>query len=256
MSSSAPLASPAGRRGGVRRAARLALDLVLPPLCLVCRKPVGEPGALCAGCWAAIRFIGPPFCQRCGLPFEHEQAMAVCAECLARPPQFARARAVMRYDEASKPLILRFKNADRVHAAPALARWIARAGADVLAGAELIVPVPLHWRRLFRRRYNQSALLALALARHTGIACLPDALRRIRPTPSQGGLSARERRLNVRGAFVVPRRRRAAVAGKRVLLVDDVLTTGSTLDAASRALLRAGAAAVDALAIARVLRAD
>jgi ComF family protein len=246
----------AGRFIGIRRAARMALDLVLPPLCLACRKPVGEPGALCPTCWGAVRFIGSPLCDRCGLPFEHAQATAVCGECLAHPPSFGRARTVMRYDEASKPLILRFKNADRVHAAPALARWIARAGGDVLATADLLVPVPLHWRRLFRRRYNQSALLAKALARQTGIAWSPDALARLKPTPSQGGLSARERRLNVRGAFKVPPRRRPLIYGKRIVLIDDVLTTGATLDSAARALLRAGAGAVDALAIARVLKAD
>ncbi len=248
--------APAERLSGVRRAARLALDLVLPPLCLACRKPVGEPGALCPECWGAIRFIGPPLCSRCGLPFEHTQAIAVCGACLAHPPSFGRARSVMRYDEASKRLILRFKNADRVHAAPALARWIGRAGSEILGEAELIVPVPLHWRRLFRRRYNQSALLARALARQTGIAWSPDALARIKPTPSQGGLGARERRLNMRGAFKVPPRRRPIIWGKRVVLVDDVLTTGATLDSAARALLRAGAASVDALAIARVLKAD
>ncbi|MCW5770879.1 MAG: ComF family protein [Rhodospirillaceae bacterium] len=240
----------------VARAGRSALDLILPPLCLACRRPVNEPGALCPACWNEIRFIAPPLCDRCGLPFEHEQGMALCGGCMAQPPVFARARAVMRYDEASKPLILRFKNGDRVHAAPALARWMARAGAELVAGADIVVPVPLHWRRLFRRRYNQSALLASALARHTGLAWSPDALLRLRATPSQGGLTARERRLNVRGAFKVPAHRRSLVAGKRVILIDDVLTTGATLDAAARALRRAGAADVAALAVARVLRAE
>jgi ComF family protein len=238
-------------------AARMALDLVLPPLCLVCRAPVGDANSLCAACWSAMRFIGPPFCDRCGLPFEYEQATdGTCAACLAHPPAFSRARAVLRYDDASKRLILRFKNADRIHAAPALARWLARAGGDLVKGTDLIVPVPLHWRRLLRRRYNQSALLAKALARHAALPWSPDALSRLRPTQSQGGLSARQRRDNVRGAFAVGPRRKALVAGRRILLIDDVLTTGATLDAAAKALLRAGAAEVSALAIARVVKAD
>jgi ComF family protein len=239
------------------RAARQALDLVLPPLCLVCRAPVGDAHSLCPACWSAMRFIGPPYCDRCGLPFEHEQATGgVCPGCLAHPPAFARARAVLRYDEASKKLILRFKNADRVHAAPALARWLARAGSDLVAASDVIVPVPLHWRRLLRRRYNQSALIAKALARQAGLDWAPDALRRLRPTPSQGGLSARQRRANVRGAFAVSPRQRPKIAARRILLIDDVLTTGATLDAAAKALRRAGAAEVAALAVARVVKAD
>jgi ComF family protein len=235
----------------LRTAARTALDLVLPPLCLVCRQPVSDAGGLCASCWSAIRFIGPPHCEQCGLPFAFEQG-PLCGECLQRPPAFSRARAVMLYDDPGKTLILRFKHADRIHAAPALARWLARAGGDLLPHSDVLVPVPLHWRRLFQRRYNQSALLAKALSRQTGLPWLPDTLRRVRATASQGGLGARQRRLNVRGAFAVPAALRARIAGKRALLIDDVLTTGATLDAAARALRRAGAADVFALALARV----
>ncbi len=251
------MAARTGALSVLGSAARAALDLVVPPLCLVCRKPVGNAGTLCPECWRGMRFIGPPFCDNCGLPFEvAPPGHAICGECLREPPAFSRARAVLRYDDASRALILRFKNADRVHAAAALAQWLARAGRDLLAEAEMIVPVPLHWRRLLRRRYNQSALLANALARQTGIACTPDALRRRRATPTQGGLTAPQRRANVRGAFELHPRRSAAIVGRRVLLVDDVLTTGATLDEAARVLRRAGAADVYALAVARVSKTD
>jgi ComF family protein len=236
---------------------RRALDLVLPPLCLVCRAPIGAEGALCPACWSRVRFIAPPHCARCGLPFDESAGPhEICAGCAARPPRFDRARAVMRYDDGSRPLILRFKNADRLHAAPALARWLARAAGPLLHEAELIVPVPLHWRRLLRRRYNQSAELARALAKVSGRPVSVDAVRRLRHTPAQGHLNPAERRANVRAAFAVPERRRALIRGRRVLVVDDVLTTGATLDAVARALTQAGAAAVDAVTLARVVRSE
>ena len=236
---------------------RRALDLVLPPLCLVCRAPIGADGARCPACWSRVRFIGPPHCARCGLPFDESAGPhAICAACTRRPPLFDRARAVMRYDDGARPLILRFKNADRLHAAPALARWLARAAGPLLDEAELIVPVPLHWRRLLRRRYNQSAELARALAKISGRPASVDAVRRLRHTPPQGRRNPAERRANVRAAFAVPERRRALVRGRRVLVVDDVLTTGATLDAVARALTRAGAAAVDAVTLARVVRSE
>jgi predicted amidophosphoribosyltransferase len=222
----ARFAKPAGRVGTV------LLDALLPARCLACPEPVGAPGALCPACWGALAFIAPPLCACCGTPFEFEGQSAqgiLCGACIADPPVYARARAALRYDDGSRSLILRFKHGDRTHAAPAFGRWLARAGSDLLADAELIVPVPLHWTRLFARRYNQSALGRL-------------------------GRAGRER--NVRGAFAVPAGRRARIEGRRVLLVDDVLTTGATIEACARALLSAGAETVDALTLARVVRVE
>ena len=172
---------------------------------------------------------------------------------MADPPAFARARTVMRYDEASKTLILRFKNADRVHAAPALARWMARAGGDVLAMADIIVPIPLHWRRLWARRFNQAAALSGAISEISGVPVLHDVLKRVRATPQQVGLSKAQRADNVQGAFRVADGEKAQVTGRRIVLVDDVLTSGATVDTCARALLRAGAAHVDVLVFARVV---
>jgi ComF family protein len=181
---------------------------------------------------------------------------ALCGACLRERPVYERARAVFRYDDESKGLILALKHADRTDAAPAFAQWMARAGAPLLADAQLIVPVPLHWLRLARRRFNQAALIGNALARQSGVPTVPDLLVRRRRTPSQGRLSRAGRERNVQGAFAVSRRHAGRLDGRRVLLIDDVLTTGATASACARTLLRAGAAAVDVLALALVVRQD
>ncbi len=181
-------------------------------------------------------------------------AGTVCGACNSRPPSFMRARAVFRYDEASRSLILRFKHADELQGAPAFGRWLARAGAELCGDADLIAPVPLHRWRLLARRYNQSALLAQSLSRVSGKPLAVDLLKRRRPTPSQGRLSRSARRRNVRGAFILRRGAASVVRGVRVLLVDDVLTTGATVEECARVLVASGAAAVDVLTLARVVR--
>lgn len=241
------------------RGARVALDAVVPPLCLNCQTIVAEPGALCASCWAAFAWIDRPYCESCGLPFDYDPGFLgreglLCGACLSAPPPFGRARAALRYDAASRGLILAFKHADRTHAAPAFARWLARAGADVLKDADLLAPVPLHWTRLALRRFNQSALIANALAERTGVPSVPDLLRRRRRTPVQGSLGRNARKRNVARAFALAPRHAALVRGKIVVLVDDVLTTGATLGECAKALRRAGAAEIRALTLARVVQ--
>ena len=236
---------------------RGVLDLLFPPLCVACRAHVADPGSLCSQCWGDISFIEGPVCGACGLPFDIDPGgETLCAACHAKPPRFDRALSVMRYDEASKKLALALKWADRLDLSPAFARWMERSGRALLDEADVIVPVPLHRFRLWRRRYNQAAVIAQGLARSRGAAYEPLLLQRLKPTPSQGKMpSAKARRRNMLGAFAVPKARRAEVKGRTVLLVDDVLTTGATLDACARSLKRAGAARVLALTLARVVRA-
>lgn len=241
----------------LRRATGRLLDLVLPPRCAGCGRALAEGaevGALCADCWSAIDFLGPPLCRRCGYPFEMELgAEALCPACRTAPPVFDRARAVLRYDAGSRALLLSFKHGDRTDLAPAFGRWLARAGAELLAEADLVTPVPLHWTRLFARRYNQAALLAQAAARQAGRRFVPDLLvRRRRTAPQSAGRAARAR--NVAGAFLVPPARRNLVEDRRVLLIDDVRTTGATLESCARALKAAGAVGVDVLTLAMVVR--
>ena len=243
-------------KGACRQAGRALLNAILPPLCLGCGEIVATPGALCMRCWQGFSFITAPLCVRCGVPFIEDPGLgAQCAECLARPPRYRRARAALVYDDRSRKLVLPFKHGDRTDMARACARWMARAGSDLLQEAELVAPVPLHWRRLLTRRYNQAQLLAAGIARDSGILLAPDLLRRRRWTGSQAGLKATERRRNVRSAFDIHPRWVQKVRGRSVLLVDDVLTTGATVDACVRVLGGAGARHVDVLTLARVVRA-
>lgn len=239
-----------------RRAGHAVLDALFPPRCISCRTAVSSAGGLCAACWSKISFIEGAVCHACGMPFEVDPGgETLCAACLAYPPAFDRARCVMRYDEASRGLILALKWADRLDLAPGFARWLDRSGRALLDECDLIVPVPLHRVRLWQRRYNQAALLAQNLSRANAIAYDPFLLTRTRHTPSQGDMtSAKARRRNVRGAFAVPDARKHRLTGKSVLLVDDVFTTGATLNACAKALKAAGASRVNVLALARVVR--
>jgi ComF family protein len=230
------------------------LNFLLPPVCVACDQPVDAPGRLCAACWPAVSFITDPRCSCCGLPFELPVGEgALCGACVAAPPRFTRARAAARYVGPVRDLILRFKHGDRLDLTPALARWLVQAGGDCLDGADALVPVPLHWRRRLGRRYNQSAELARAVGGLAAVPVLTQALVRRRATPSQGRLGRLARLRNVAHAFEVPVA--AAVAGRHLVLIDDVMTTGATVDACARKLLAAGAARVDVLTVARVIHA-
>jgi len=234
---------------------RAALDFVYPPTCLACRAAIAQSGALCARCWRDIRFIERPFCERLGAPFEQDLGPGLISpQAMADPPAYNRARAVARFEDGpARRLVHRLKYSDRMELAKPIGRWMARAGADILADADILAPTPLHPLRLLRRRFNQAALLAEVVGQATGKPCDFTLLARIKATKAQFGLSRAQRAENVQGAFRVPAGAEARVRAKRVVLVDDVLTSSATANAASRALLRAGAASVDVLVFARVV---
>ena len=229
------------------------LDLAMPPQSLLTGSPAvgGVEGDL----WGTIRFLDNPCCQICGFPFDFPQGeAALCGRCTARPPAFDHARAAFSYDDNSKKLVLDFKHGGRTHGLKTFGIHMSRAGREFLPDADFIIPVPLHASRLVKRRYNQSVLLARSLKPHTSARFDPDILMRPRATPSQGGQTARGRHRNVQGAFCVRPGAISRLRGSKVVLVDDVMTTGATLGACSKTLKRAGALKVDALVLARVVR--
>ncbi len=249
----APAASRARLRGLLAGFGRLGLNMLYPPTCLACRAATGHADALCPACWRAMRFIERPFCERLGTPFEQDLGEGLLSpQAIADPPVFRRARAVARFEDGpARRLVHRLKYSDRGELAGPLGAWMARAGADVLAEADAIVPVPLHPLKLWTRRFNQAAALARAVALRTGKPFEPHWLQRRKATRSQVGLSRDQRAQNVQGAFrALPG---APIKGRRIALVDDVLTSGATANAAARALLRAGACDVDLIVFARVV---
>lgn len=241
----------------LRRWTMAALDALLPPRCLGSGKIVDSPGMLDAAFWAELAFISAPACARCGLPFSFSVAEgSLCAACIDTPPDFDMARAAVVYNDASRQLILDFKYGDKMHAVDTFLPWLSRAAAPMAADTDIVLPVPLHPRRLWQRRFNQSAVLAQAIARVSGAAFIPDGMTRKRFTQPQKGLSRSERHSNVRGAFAVSPRAQATIKNKNVMLVDDVFTSGATLNECARVLKRAGAAKVYVVTLARVTREE
>ncbi|WP_298963735.1 ComF family protein [uncultured Roseibium sp.] len=233
------------------KAAGFALDFLLPLRCISCGLRVATKNSLCADCWQAMPFIDKPWCHRFGSPFSYDVGeMAWSPRAIANPPVFERLRAAALYEGPARDLVLAFKFSKRRELAGPMARWMARNGQEFLSPDSVIVPVPLHWLRLVSRRFNQSADLAKEIAAGCGGAFEPEMLKRRKRTRQQVGLSAEERRMNVRSAFAVDPRRETQLQGRHVVLIDDVMTTGSTISACSKTLLSAGAHSVDVLTFA------
>src|SRR5579863_6179167 len=220
----------------VRASFAFAVSVALPQLCAACREPVEGEG-LCAACWSKLSFIAPPCCPRLGIPFPSDPGPGVLSmEAIADPPVYGRARAAVCFDEISRTLVHALKYGDRLDLAPTMGRWMANAGRELLAEADALVPVPLHWRRQWGRRFNQSALLAAAVSAARGVAMAAGVLKRVKATAQQVGLTRSERASNVQGAFKEPEESKAAVSNRRFVLVDDVLTSGATVEGCARAL--------------------
>jgi len=236
-------------------ATRLA-DLIMPPSCLACRAPLAQHDAICAKCWADIDFIRPPVNDRLGLPLPFEFDTTPTSSAPAHRPAYHRARAVALFSGVMREMILQLKYGDTHNARELFGRWLAAAGAELIEECDVIAPVPMHARRLLMRRFNQSAILANELARISDRQASPQLIKRTRATRSQVGLTSAERRRNLAGAFTIAPRQRKHITGRNILLVDDVITTGTTLNTCARALRQAGAARVNAVVLAIVVPTD
>lgn len=239
----------------LRHFGRAMADLLWPPACIGCGAAVIEPDHLCPVCWRAMPFVTPPVCMRYGTPLPFDLgADAVSPVAISDPPVFDRARSVARYDGLARELVHRLKYGDRTELARPMGRLMAEAGGELLETATLLVPVPLHRFRFWGRRFNQAALLAAEIGKSKKLPVGFESLKRVRATRPQVGLTRAERADNLARALTVPAQERLRVAGQRVVLIDDVMTTASTGNAASRALLKAGAASVDLLVFAVVAK--
>lgn len=231
------------------------LNLLFPPQCLNCEVRVPTHGTLCIPCWQQIHFITEPMCHACGLPFDYDIGEgALCGVCMHTRPAYSYARSAFRYDEHSRKLITRFKYSDHTQLAKTYGSWLNKAGEELLKHSDIIIPVPLHYFRFLKRRFNQSALLAHTLAKKSSVKCLPNALIRTRKTTPQTGLTSKQREKNVKGAFAINKRCLKQINGKNILLIDDVMTTGSTINQCTKTLLKSGAAQVNVLTLARTVK--
>ena len=234
---------------------KAVLNTVYPPSCLACRAAIAESDQLCPRCWTQMRFIERPYCERLGTPFAQDLGNGIISpQAYPDPPVYTRARAVTHFEDGpARQLVHRLKYGDRMELARPMGRWMARAGAELLAEADVLVPVPLHDNKLGARRFNQAMTLAQSISAHCALPVASSALKRVKATVPQVGLSKIQRASNVQGAFRVLPEAAFEIKDLRVVLVDDVLTSGATLNAASRALLRGGARSVDVLVFARVV---
>ena len=232
---------------------RFIFDILLPPRCLICKQTVYKQNGLCSECFNQIRFLSDQSCPVCGRPYTfpiEKGKSLVCGKCLTKPPKLMGLKAVFAYDDFSKALILPFKHADRTDIVPYLSKLMYQRGKDFLSECDYIIPVPLHWQRLMKRKYNQSALLAVAWEKLSNKPCLLMVLKRNKKTASQGHKTKEERKENIKGVFSVIKPER--IKGKSIVLVDDVYTSGATLNECANVLIKAGAKSVKALVIARV----
>ena len=232
------------------------LNFILPPQCFTCGAVVEKRSQLCSDCWKKLNFISKPLCACCGYPFAYGVSEeALCGFCIHKQPPYDIARATFAYDEGSKPLILKFKHGDALHGVDLLVEWLDRTGYDIYSKLEnpIVIPIPLHWTRLFKRMYNQSALLGQKLAQKRGLEYRPHLLLRPKKTPSLGSFSRDERKKILSGAFALHSEMKSILKDRDILLIDDVHTTGATIKAAARALKKGGAQKIGVLTLARVI---